>query len=78
MHTCATAPGSSGALLFSVRDGAILGLHYAADRDAPGMGFALSIEALVQASPTLRALGWPAAEPADGTQAAGQILRRPL
>lgn len=72
IHTCATATGSSGSLLFSVRDGALLGLHYAADREAPGMGFALSSEALAAASPTLRALGRSPAQTAARALANGK------
>jgi hypothetical protein len=56
-HTCWTAPGSSGALIFAERDQAILGLHRSAAKggDAP-VGYATPAMMLLARSPTLKRL----------------------
>lgn len=56
-HTCATSPGSSGALVFAERDGAIVGLHKATRVNAHRQpGLATTALAIIANSPTLRAL----------------------
>lgn len=56
-HTCATLPGSSGALVFAEQDLAIVGLHHSrrkSDEHSPGV--ATPISALLAKSSTLRRL----------------------
>lgn len=56
-HTCATSPGSSGALVFAEHDHAVVGLHHARrinDEFVPGA--ATPIAALLAKSATLRRL----------------------
>jgi hypothetical protein len=56
-HTCATLPGSSGALVFAARDHAIVGLHRARRRHADRVpGVATPAAALLAKSATLRVL----------------------
>ncbi len=56
-HTCATWPGSSGALIFAEQDLAIVGLHHSRRKsDEDPRGFATPISALLAKSATLRRL----------------------
>lgn len=56
-HTCATLPGSSGALVFAEQDNAVVGLHRARRRgDDRTPGVATPVTALLAKSATLRRL----------------------
>lgn len=56
-HTCATSPGSSGALVFAEHDHAVVGLHHARrPKDEFVPGAATPIAALLAKSATLRRL----------------------
>lgn len=56
-HTCATSPGSSGALVFAAHDHAIVGLHRARrKRDDQAPGVATPAAALLAKSAALRRL----------------------
>jgi V8-like Glu-specific endopeptidase len=57
-HTCATSPGSSGALVFAERDGAIVGLHKSIQRGRDrSPGYATPSLALLAKSTILKAAG---------------------
>lgn len=67
-HTCATWPGSSGALVFAEQDLAIVGLHHSRRKlDDDARGVATPISALLAKSATLRRLA-----PGEPAQAAAR------
>ncbi|WP_136444128.1 trypsin-like serine peptidase [Pacificoceanicola onchidii] len=55
VHSCATRQGSSGSLVFGL-DGSVVGLHHIGGANIGGraVGYAVSMAALVEKSPTLR------------------------
>jgi hypothetical protein len=53
-HTCGTFAGSSGALLFAERDGALIGIHHSALKSSERVaGFAASFAAIAMRSAVL-------------------------
>lgn len=71
-HKCDTVPGSSGALLFSLADRAVVGMHMGSTAQS---NFAVSIRTIVAASPSVAKVAWIKPSPSVTAAAGEQSFR---